>query len=200
VNYHRLPRFSAFTKLPAAFEVTSLGRFRHPSHWRLTRCGWVCVSLVLLSLGSMAGCNVFGKKDNADLSGAVSLRGSDSADVFQRVREAKAQNSIVLQVTGDSSPVRILPLPPDDRSVFVSDLLKQTEIQDKVGPMRVTLYRASDAAPMGIPMEVKFTTRGGSVRPDSDYALKAGDRLRILKDERSAMSGMLNQFFPTKGS
>jgi len=200
VNYHRLPRFSGFTKLPIERDVAFSCRSRYPRRWQMPVRGAAVLALIWVLLGATTGCNVFRNKDNATVTGAVSLQGSESADVYQRVREAKAQNSIVLQVAGDSAPVRVLPLPPDDRAVFVSDLLKQTEIQDKVGPMRVTLYRASDGSPMGVPMEVKFTARGGSVRPDSDYALKAGDRLRILKDERSVLAGMLNQFFPTAGS
>ncbi len=159
----------------------------------------LATALAIASLTIVPGCNVFGQKDNAHPNSDFVLHESDSADVFKRVREAKAQNSVVVQVASDSAPVRVLPLPPDDRSVFVSDLLKQTGLQDKMGPMRVTLYRANSQSPMGIPMEVKFTTRGGDVRPDADYALQAGDRIRISKDERSAWGEMLNQFLPTRG-
>ena len=151
------------------------------------------------SLALMPGCNVFGKNDNASPGGEFALQASDSAEVFKRVREAKAQNSVVVQVIGDSTPVRVLPLPPDERSVFVSDLLKQTGLQESFGPMRATLYRANVQAPMGIPMEVKFTARGGDVRPDADYALQAGDRIRISKDDRNAWGEMLNQFLPMRG-
>jgi hypothetical protein len=157
---------------------------------------------IVIAIGSlviMPGCNVFGKKDNASPGGEFALQGSDSADVYKRVREAKSQNSVVVQVIGDSTPVRVLPLPPDERSVFVSDLLKQTGLQESFGPMRVTLYRTNAQAPMGIPMEVKFTARGGDVRPEADYALQAGDRIRISKDDRSAWGEMLNQFLPMRG-
>lgn len=165
----------------------------------------ILARLVLLSalatggVATLPGCNVFGKGDKPGALGDFALQPSDSADVFQRVREAKSQNSVVLQIVGDSSPIRVLPLPPDERSVFVSDLLKQTGLQSKLGPIRVTLYRANPHAPMGIPMEVKFTTRGGSVRPDSDYALQPGDRLRIMKDERSAWNEMFGQWLPMRG-
>lgn len=162
-----------------------------------------CTLLAAIAIAAVTiapGCNVFGKQDNVPPSGEFALQSSDSADVFKRVREAKAQNSVVVQVVGDSTPIRVLPLPPDERSVFVSDLLKQTGLKDKFGPMRVTLYRANTHSPMGIPMEVKFTTRGGDVRPDADYALQAGDRLRIAKDDRTAWGEMLNQFLPTRGN
>lgn len=158
--------------------------------------------LTALAIGSLAilpGCNVFGKKDNASSGGEFALQASDSAEVFKRVREAKSQNSVVVQVIGDSTPVRVLPLPPDERSVFVSDLLKQTGLQESFGPMRVTLFRENSHSPMGIPMEVKFTARGGDVRPEADYAIRAGDRVRISKDERTAWGEMLNQFLPMRG-
>jgi hypothetical protein len=147
----------------------------------------------------MPGCNVFGKRDNPPSGGEFALQASDSADVLKRVREAKSQNSVVVQVIGDSTPVRVLPLPPDERSVFVSDLLKQTGLQESFGPMRVTLFRENSHSPMGIPMEVKFAARGGDVRPEADYALRAGDRIRISKDDRTAWGEMLNQFLPMRG-
>jgi hypothetical protein len=157
------------------------------------------VAAAVATAAIVPGCNVFGKKDNAQPAGEFALQASDSADVFKRVREAKSQNSVVVQVIGDTTPVRVLPLPPDERSVFVSDLLKQTGLLESFGPMRVTLYRTNSQAPMGIPMEVKFTARGGDIRPEADYALQAGDRIRISKDERTAWGEMLNQFLPMRG-
>lgn len=160
-----------------------------------------CLSALAASffLITATGCNVFGKKDNPATDGPFALQPSDSEEVFRRVREAKTQNSVVVQVVGDSTPVRVLPLPPDQRSVFISDLLKQTGLIDKLGPMRVTVFRPNPHAPMGIPMEVKFIAKGGDVRPETDYSLQAGDRIRIAKDERSVLGEMFGQFFPIGG-
>jgi hypothetical protein len=160
----------------------------------------IAATLVMAGLlATTTGCNVFGKKDNAAADGQFALQPSDSEEVFRRVREAKSQNSVVVQVVGDSSPVRVLPLPPDQRSIFISDLLKQTGLKDKFGPMRVTVFRPNPQAPMGIPMEVKFITKGGDVRPETDYSLQAGDRIRIAKEERSVLGERFGQFLPIGG-
>lgn len=199
MKQRQISKLPAFRKLSQHRSSLDRNGFDHSRRALSTARLWLMTAITIGAMAAAPGCNVFRKKDNAGPGGEFALRESDSADVFKRVREAKSQNSVVVQVASDSAPVRVLPLPPDGRSVFVSDLLTQTGLQDKMGPMRVTLYRASSQSPMGIPMEVKFTTRGGDVRPEADYAIQAGDRIRISKDDRSAWGEMLNQFLPTSG-
>ncbi len=168
-------------------------------HARSRRTAIWAICLAAIGLGS--GCRLFQKPDQEALAAeSMPLRANDSAEVFQRIREAKSQNSIVLQIEGDSSPIRVLPLPPDGQSVFVSDLLKQTGIQDKLGRIQATLYRPTVETPSGIKMAVKFSERGGAIRPESDYALQAGDRLKVAKDEQSAFAGMFDQLLPTNAA
>jgi len=199
VKQRQIPKLPAFRQLSRCHSLAGRSGFDcnyspdSPLRRRLM------VAIAIAAVATAPGCNVFGKKDNAQSSGEFAVQASDSADVFKRVREAKSQNSVVVQVIGDSTPVRVLPLPPEEHSVFVSDLLKQTGLQESFGPMRVTLYRTNSQAPMGIPMEVKFTARGGDVRPEADYAIQAGDRIRISKDDRTAWGEMLNQFLPMRG-
>lgn len=104
-----------------------------------------------------------------------------SQQIYNKVRQAKAQNSIVLQVIGDDEPLRILPLPPEQKSVFVSDLLKQTGVQKKLGVMDAVLYRPAPGTISGLRMVVQMSKSKRSVAPESDYALKPGDRLRVEK-------------------
>lgn len=148
------------------------------------------------ALTLLAGCTLFqsGKEDS------TALKGSSSTQVAQRIREAKAQNSVVIQVADDSVPIRVLPLPADGESVFVSDLLTQTGVAEKLGRMQATLYRANPSTPMGVPMEVRFSPKDGSVRPECDYALQPGDRLKIMKDETSMIGGLIDQLLPSNGA
>ncbi len=150
---------------------------------------------------SFSGCSVF-KKPGAEpsLSNTVALQGSDSAEVYQRIKEAKSQNSLVLQVTGDSQPIRVLPLPADGRTVFVSDLLRQTGVQEKMGRMLVTVHRSSPADFAGAKMVVKFDREGKAIRPETDYALQAGDRIKVMKDPTSSFGSILEQILPTNAT
>lgn len=156
-----------------------------------------CTFMVSVS----GGCSMFPKSGkDAIVDESVALQGSESAEAFQRIRQAKAQNAIVLQVTGDSEPIRVLPLPPDGRSVFVSDLLRQTGIQEKLGRMHVTVYRSSPVDFMGAKMEVRFDEEGEVIRPETDYALQAGDRIRIAKDTTTRLNKLFDQIIPPNGS
>lgn len=118
------------------------------------------------------------------------LRGSDSAKAFKMVAEARSRNAIVLHLPGDQEPFRVLPLPGDGEPVFISDLLRQSGVQQKFGRVRAVLYRASAESINGIRMEVKMAPDGDSVRPESDYALRAGDRLEASRAPARPLNGM----------
>lgn len=149
----------------------------------------------------LTGCSVFGKHAPKSLEDSgVALEGSSSAEAYKRLKQAKSQNAIVLQVDGDSMPIRVLPLPHDGQPVFVSDLLTQTGIQDKMGRVLVTVYRTGDDGFSSARMDVKFDDKGEKVRPECDYSLRAGDRIRILEDPSNGLTGLLDQILPSNAS
>jgi hypothetical protein len=103
--------------------------------------------------------------------------------VYQATRQAKANKGIVLQVVGDENPIRVLPLPGEGQSVYVSQLLTQSGVLQQLGAVEATLFRHSTGSIGGVPMECKMAKGGQQVMPESDYALQAGDRLRVRKAE-----------------
>ena len=111
--------------------------------------------------------------------------------IYNAVREAKARDAVVLQIVGDSTPVRVLPLPENGESVTVSKLLSQAGITKKLGSIDATLFRPSTGSVSGMPMAVKMASNGRSVRPECDYALRAGDRLRVQKSVSPAVEGLI---------
>lgn len=132
-------------------------------------------------------------------SGAMISPGTFNEEVYHKVREAKANSSIVLQIVGDPTPVRVLPLPPvsgaspQGSSVFVSTLLKQTGVDKRFGRMEAVLYRHSTDSVEGHRMQVQFADRGaGDVRPESDYALRAGDRLVVRESQIGGLSSLVD--------
>lgn len=118
--------------------------------------------------------------------------GTSSLDVYRKVREARAQNSIVLQVMGDHDALRVLPLPTDGHAVFVSTLVKQSGVQQKLGAIDVKLFRFSTESVGGLPMDVRMNEARTVVRTESDYALQPGDRLEVKKVEMLALKQLLN--------
>ncbi len=149
-------------------------------------------------LSAAAGCSTL-KLPNMTMSAAPDspyesaefpLVGSVSQQAYQGVRQAKAQHAVVLEVVGDSEPVRVLPL-PQDRAVYVSNLLRDTGVTEKLGVIEATLFRQSAESIGGLPMEVRIAGDGQTVRPESDYALQAGDRLKVSKGTHPALKGLL---------
>lgn len=115
-----------------------------------------------------------------------------SEQLYHAVRQARTEKGIVLEVVGDSTPARVMPLPSDEKAVYVSTLLKQTGVLESLDAVDATLYRHSTEAISGIPMEVRMSKDGKSVRPESDYALQAGDRLRVAKAPNPAVQSLYN--------
>jgi hypothetical protein len=116
-----------------------------------------------------------------------------SQPVYHAVRQARSENAVVLQVIGDDEPVRVLPLPAAGaRSVYISELLTQTGVLQKLDYIDATLYRHSTDSIGGIPMEVRMNEDRDGVRPESDYALQAGDRVTVSKAAHPAMQSLVN--------
>lgn len=139
------------------------------------------------------GCNMLDMRSKS--GGNPEMTSSrEVEEVFRKLREAQNQNSVLLQVVGDTTPLRVLPLPPDNRTVFVSELLEQTGIREKFGMLEATVYRADRKVPGGVPMEVRFNN-DGTVQPQYDYHLQPGDRIRVAKAE-SKFNTFLDRFFP----
>lgn len=129
-------------------------------------------------------------------------------EAYESVRNAKANNSIVLQILDDDVPIRVLPLPPGGASgpgcdasmggaapptVYVSTLLQQTGVLRKLGKVQAALYRSAPDSLDGVRMDVVFSPHDAEqVRPESDYALRPGDRLVIGKDNRIGLDSLLD--------
>lgn len=161
--------------------------------------------LILLGLFLTTGCSsltvpktAFSQRKN-EPAGAYEngfeLDPAAAEKVYQAVRAARANHGVVLQVIGDEVPVRNLPLPKDGRSIYVSQLLNETGVMNKLGGVEATLFRHSADTIGGIRMDVKMSKDLKSVRPESDYALQPGDRLRVNR----AVASALAQLFDVSG-
>lgn len=139
-------------------------------------------------------------------AGAALPSSSFNEQAYNAVRRAKENNSVVLQIIDDEGPVRVLPLPAagvssgtamgsaggntETPTVYVSTLLKQTGLVEKLGQIELALFRPSPSSFEGVRMDV--TLAGGEVRPETDYALRAGDRLVVRRDSRIVLDNMID--------
>lgn len=122
---------------------------------------------------------------------SFSPSGSLTEEAYQKIREAQTQNAVVLQVAGDPEPVRLLPLPEGNRSVFVSELLTQTGVTRKFGAIEATLFRPSPESITGVRMDIRFAD-GGKIDPATDYGLQPGDRVQVRRKTTSTWKSVVN--------
>lgn len=124
--------------------------------------------------------------DGTAIQDSIAADGSMTMETYNNIRQAKAQNAVVLQVSGREQSVRVLPLPDGGRSVFVSELLTQTGVFRRYGHVDATLYRQSPESISGIKMKVNIA-KDGTIDPATDYGLRAGDRVQIRQRKTSAL-------------
>jgi hypothetical protein len=153
--------------------------------------------LVASLLSALSGCSGLPsmRSGGPDSSTPEALRPTASAVQFQKMQQARHQNAVVLQVVGDSEPFRVLPLPGEDQPVFVSTLLKQSGVAKRFSRMEVELYRSGAVGMEEVRMGVRFNDRG-QIDPATDYALRAGDRLRVAEDHTS-VGDLLESILPS---
>lgn len=123
------------------------------------------------------------------------LQPNAAAQAFRKIKQAKRENAVILQVEGDEQPVRILPLPQDGQSVFVSDLLAQTGVFRKFGRVQAELYRDSSNLMDGVRMKVDIRD-GDKITPGTDYALRPGDRLLVRSVSTTALGDAIGELLP----
>ena len=132
--------------------------------------------------------------DYLSTSSSLDLDHSVQEQAYYAVRQAKVDNGVVLEVVGDSNPARSMPLPAAGQSVYVSDLLQETGVLAKLEYVNATLYRYSPETVNWMPMQVLMSDDCATVRPESDYALQPGDRLKVWKVPNPAMGKLYNAF------
>ena len=191
------------TKLPKRSE-----NLRSPSRATMRpRTAWVLgmVWTVSAALMSSAGCSpitmpktVFSRRtpENPYTKMAGGFEGDvDVArELYHGVRAAASNQSIVLQVDGEDELTRTLPLPPDGRPVYVSQLLEQSGVLKKFGAVDATLYRYQPNVVGGVRMAVKMSKDNTEVRPESDYTLSPGDRIHVQRAVVSPLQQLLATF------
>ncbi len=156
----------------------------------------------LLAL-SACGCSVIPPMymdNDKSLDPLVALQPSAASEQYDVISQARARNSVVLEIVGSKDPVRVLPLPTDGRSVFVSDLLKQSGLTKEFDRMQATLYRNSPNTLGGIRMGIHFHNRSNQITAEHDYALQAGDRLEVAELEINPFESFSDLIMPSGGN
>jgi hypothetical protein len=125
---------------------------------------------------------------------AFVLESTAPAGPLKTAASAQSNNAILLEVAGAETTTRMLPLPEDGRPVYVSDLLRQSGLIDDFPRMDAALFRASPSEPAGIRMGIKFRPKSNQIAPEHDYALKPGDRLRVVELQLNPFEEFANAF------
>lgn len=149
------------------------------------------LAAVCLTFGA-GGCSLL--PNGNDSEHETLLRPSGAVDQYQAVAKARENNAVVLQVLGAKEPSRIIPLPNDGNTVYVSMLLQQSGVTKEFSAVDATLYRNSTDIMSGVKMGVRFLPKSTQPVPECDYAIQPGDRLEVQEKKISPLDAMSSMF------
>lgn len=156
------------------------------------------IGLLLTALVHCCGCSMITPSSKMD--DTLVLQSSAPTSDYQVVADAQRNNAIVLEVVGAKTPTRAIPLPSDGRPVYVSDLLRQSGLSDQFLRMDAALFRNSPTTVNGVRMGIRFKTGTNQVAPEHDYALQAGDRVRVVELDLNPFESFANMWsLPANG-
>ncbi len=127
---------------------------------------------------------------------APALRESPEAAMYRAIQTARQTGAIVVQIEGAEKPLKVLPLPTDGSTVFVSSLIRQMDLKRRFRGLDITLFRSTGQVMDGVKMAVTFD-KSGRVTTGTDYALRPGDRVTVRRQLHSAMQSIVDGLVPS---
>jgi len=106
--------------------------------------------------------------------------------VMQPLPQADDSPSIILEVNRGKRTFEKVPLVPN-QPMFVADLVRDADLQRKIGRIQVTILRPNGSNPP-VRMDVDFDAAGKRVEEGMNYSLRAGDHVIVTADSTNFMS------------
>ncbi len=156
-------------------------------------------SLVALGVGLLLVCStgcttLFGRKsgpgDDLDLS-QIKRDGYTVGPNGVMQAMPSDDSSVVLEVVDGKRHFEKIPL-IQGQPMFIADVVKDADLRKKLGPLHVRILRPNgQGAP--VRMDVDFDDSGKRVKDGTNYSLRPGDHIVVMKDDRGFASQMLSK-------
>ena len=104
--------------------------------------------------------------------------------------------SIVLEVRQDQERRHVERIPlPIDRGVFIEDIVQEAKLQDRIGPLQISIMRPNGPQAPPVRLDLRTDKDGKAVNMGLNYALLPGDHVIVMEDKTSALERMLKTSF-----
>lgn len=170
----------------------------HPNRWNHLRAlpTALLVFGMTMVIANSTGCSTLllkpkTKLDKLDMTG-LKMEGYSIGEYgAQRVMPVDENNpSIVLEVNNGKRHFERIPM-VQGQPLFVADMLRDAQLQKKLGRLRATILRPSGTSKPPIRLEVDFDGSGKNVMEGMNYSLRPGDHVVVSVDDSSFLTSML---------
>jgi hypothetical protein len=149
-----------------------------------------------MTLISGLGCSSMMQKDSGAMPG-VDLESARMAGYevgptgIETIVPVKSDKpSVVLQVNDRGRHMEQIPL-PDDKPMFVGDVVEDAQLVEKLGRISLTILRPNPNGGPPIRLPVDFDAKGKRVVEGQNYSVREGDQIVVTPAKKGFLQGLI---------
>ena len=90
---------------------------------------------------------------------------------------------VILEVRADERHLETIPLP--EKGMFIEELVQQAKLHENFGQLSISIMRPNGEGAPPVRMDLTTNDAGKATNVGQNYALRPGDHIIVLHDERS---------------
>ncbi|MEZ6135874.1 MAG: hypothetical protein R3C53_13285 [Pirellulaceae bacterium] len=106
------------------------------------------------------------------------------------------QPRVILEIRGDERHIESIPLVAD-QPLFLEDLVQQAKLHEHFGNLNISIMRPNGPGQPPVRLDACTNSKGRATSVGHNYALRNGDHLIVLSDERSSLEKYIEKHFST---
>ena len=90
---------------------------------------------------------------------------------------------VVLEIRSDERHLETIPLP--EKGMFIEDLVQQAKLHENFGSLNISIMRPNGEGAAPVRLDMTTNDNGKATNVGQNYALRPGDHIIVLNDERT---------------
>ena len=102
---------------------------------------------------------------------------------------------VILEVRADERHLETIPLP--EKGMFIEELVQQAKLHENFGQLSISIMRPNGEGAPPVRMDLTTNDAGKATNVGQNYALRPGDHIIVLHDERSYFERFITKTMKT---
>ncbi len=98
---------------------------------------------------------------------------------------------VILEIRADKRHLETIPL--SEKGMFIEELVQQAKLHEKFGQLSISIMRPNGEGAPPVRMDLTITDEGKATNLGQNYALRPGDHIIVIQDERSYLERFMTK-------